>query len=70
MEFINYYTYLSGSYSDSDHTDIRESLQDREFIDDSDIENNPSDYYDLNNVSRFISDVKYEAFLESDLAAF
>ena len=44
MEFINYYVDVSGSNNDSDHSEVRESLKDRKFVNDTKIENNPSDY--------------------------
>ena len=45
MEFINYYTHVSGSNSDSDYSEVRESAKDDDFIDDAKTENNSSDYY-------------------------
>lgn len=70
MEFINYYTHVSGSDSDSDYSEVRESAKDDDFIDDAKTENNSSDYYGQNNVTRSTSDTKNDAFLETDLAAF
>ena len=70
MEFIDYYTDLSGSDTDDigkdDNNEVSLSL--RKFIDDdNDIENNPLDYYDLTNVTRSVSNAEGDAFLQLDL---
>lgn len=69
MEFINY-AGVSENDSDSDNSELRESVNDCDFIDDTKIENNPSDYYDLTDAKRSISYAENDAFSEKDLALF
>lgn len=52
MEFINYYADVGDRDSDSE-ADLREN---KEGQDNTEIENNPSDYYGLLNITRNISD--------------
>ena len=70
MEIINYYADVCARDSDSD-IEIREEEEDRDFADNNtEIENNRSDYYGLTNVARSISDAENDAFSETDLEAF
>lgn len=72
MKFIHYYTDVSGSYTnvgdDDDSNEISLSLL--KFIDDTEIQNNPSDYYCLKNVTTSVSDAERDAFSQSDVDAF
>ena len=62
MKFINYYIDVSGSVSDSDYSEVRESAKDDDFIDDAKTENNSSNYYYLTNVTRSVSGTKMIPF--------
>lgn len=62
MKFINYYIDVSGSVSDSDYSEVRESAKDDDFIDDTKTENNSSNYYYLTNVIRSVSGTKMIPF--------
>ena len=54
MEYINYYADVSDSDSGSE-AEVKKNKEDQDFIDDTEIENNSSDYYGMLNVTRTIS---------------
>lgn len=66
MEFIDYYTDVSGSDTDGDNNrkDSEESTYGRIFIENTDIQSNLSGYYGLTNVTRSTFDAEEDAFLE------
>ena len=66
MEFINYYA----DFSDSDNNSESENKEDQDFIDDTEIENYPSDYYGLLHVTRTFSEDENDVHSETDLEAF
>lgn len=66
MEFINYYADVGDRDSDSE-AELREN---KEGQDNTEIENNPSDYYGLLNITRNISDCGNDPFLETDLEGY
>ena len=74
MESLDYYADVSGSDTNDDDDSIKcvseESTYDREYIDDTEIVNNPSDYYGLTNVTRSVSDAEGDVSSQSDIDAF
>ena len=66
MEFINYYADVGDRDSDSE-AKLRENKEDQDY---TEIENNPSDYYGLLNITRNISDCENDPFLETDLEGY
>ena len=64
MQFIDYYADVCGSdTNDNNNKKVSEEpAYDREVIDDTEIENDPSDYYDLTNVTRSASEAEEDAF--------
>ena len=70
IEFINDYADVS-SDNDDNNDDIKNEKVDLDnFIDDTEIENNPSDFCGLSNVKRSLSDAEEDAFSESDIEVF
>lgn len=72
MEFIDYYTDVSGSDADgnSNRENSEESTYGHIFIENTEIQNNLSGYYGLTNVTKSTSDAEEDAFSESDTNAF
>ena len=70
IEYINDYADVS-SDNDGNNDDIKNEKVDLDnFIDDTEIENNPSDFCGLSNVKRSFSDAEEDAFSESDIEVF
>ena len=69
IEFVNYYAEVSKSNDDS-KLDVEENKEDQDLIDDTEIKNNPSDYYGILNVTRSVSDAENDARSETDSKTF
>ena len=62
MDYINYYTDVSGDSSEGETEDIlKENENEKGFFNDREVEYDPSDYYGLTNASRTLSDAKNDA---------
>ena len=72
MEYLNCYVEVSDdSDENKQEQEIIAKVSLDNFIDDNtEIENNLSDYYGLTNITRSISDAKKDAFSESDIEDF
>ena len=62
MDYLNYYNDVSDDSSEGETKDIlKENENNKGFINDREIEYDPSNYYGLTNASRTLSDAKNNA---------
>lgn len=71
MENLDCYVDVNCDFNESEQEQENDQVSLNDFIDDdSETDNNPSDYYGLTNIRRSISDAEDDAFFGSDIEEF
>ena len=66
MEYINFYRSYTDDSNGGSQVEEKSNADDRVFIDNSKIDQNFSNYYGLNNVTRSFCDTENNAFSDDD----
>ena len=71
MEYLDCYAEVSSDFDESEKEQKDDQVSLNNFIDeDSEMDNKTSDYYDLTNITRSMSDAEDDAFSESNIEDF